>query len=48
MFRFLRRFQPRPLGLAVLYWTVLTVVALAALFVAFYFLDDYLPGGGMF
>lgn len=48
MFRFLRRFQPSNLVLATLYWVVLTVVALAAIFTLFYFIDDYLPGAGMF
>jgi hypothetical protein len=48
MFRFLRRYQPRPAALAVLYWTVLTLGVLVVLFFAFYFLDGFLPGGGMF
>jgi hypothetical protein len=48
MFRLLRRFQPKPVPLAILYWTVLTLATLAVLFVAFYFLDGALPGGGMF
>lgn len=48
MFRLLRRYQPRPLVLAVLYWTMLTLAALVALFFVFYWLDGFLPGGGMF
>ena len=48
MFRFLRRFQPKQTVLAILYWTVLTLATLAVLFVAFYYLDGVLPGGGMF
>jgi hypothetical protein len=48
MFRLLRRFQPKFVPLAVLYWMALTIVALVVLFVAFYYLDGFLPGGGMF
>ncbi len=48
MIGLLRRFQPRNPFLAILYWTVATLVALTALFVLFYFLDNYLPGQGMF
>ncbi|MGH2739575.1 MAG: hypothetical protein ACRDH6_03710 [Actinomycetota bacterium] len=48
MFRFLRRFQPRNVVLAILYWVVLTIVALTAIFTIFFFIDDYLPGAGMF
>ena len=43
MFAWLRRRQPRAIGLAILYWTVLTLVALAMLFVIFYYLDNLLP-----
>ena len=48
MFRFLRRHQPSGVPLAILYWTALTLVALVVLFLTFYWLDSYLPGGGMF
>jgi hypothetical protein len=44
----LRRRQPRNPVLAVLFWMVATLVALAVLFVLFYWLDNYLPGQGMF
>jgi hypothetical protein len=40
MFGWLRRHQPRSGLLAILYWTVLTVVAFAILFVLFYFVID--------
>jgi hypothetical protein len=45
---FLRRFQPRNPVLAVLFWALVTIVVLAMLFVAFFYLDNFLPGGGMF
>ncbi len=48
MFRLLRRYQPGNVALAVLYWTLLALVALVGLFFVFYSLDRYLPGGGMF
>jgi hypothetical protein len=48
MFAWLRRHRPRNPGLAILYWAGLTLAALLVLFVIFYFLDDYLPGQGMF
>jgi hypothetical protein len=48
MIGWLRRFQPVNTVLAVLYWMALTLVALAVLFVLFYWLDNYLPGQGMF
>jgi hypothetical protein len=48
MLGFLRRYQPQNPVLAILYWAVATLVALALLFVAFYFLDNCLPGQGMF
>jgi hypothetical protein len=48
MIGWLRRFQPVNPVLAVLYWMALTLVALAVLFVLFYWLDNYLPGQGMF
>ena len=47
MIPLLRRFQPRRPVLAVLYWVAVVAVLLAALFVAFYLLDDHLPGEGM-
>jgi hypothetical protein len=37
---FLRRFQPRNPVLAVLYWILLVVVAVALLFVIFFLLDE--------
>ncbi len=48
MFRLLRRHQPKVTALAVLYWAGLTVAALAILFVVFFYVDRFLPGGGMF
>lgn len=48
MVGWLRRYQPRNPVLAVLYWVVATLVALAVLFVIFYWLDNFLPGQGMF
>ncbi|MGH2546066.1 MAG: hypothetical protein ACRDHJ_04230 [Actinomycetota bacterium] len=48
MLGWLRRRQPRNPVLAVLFWMVATLVALAVLFVLFYWLDNYLPGQGMF
>lgn len=47
MIRALRRLQPANPVLAVLYWVTLVAVLLVALGVAFYFLDNYLPGQGM-
>lgn len=43
MFAWLRRHQPRGVVLGILYWMVLTLVALAVLFVIFYQLDNFLP-----
>jgi hypothetical protein len=48
MFSFLRRHQPRNPVLAILYWAGATLLALALLFVTFYYLDNFLPGQGMF
>jgi hypothetical protein len=48
MFAWLRRHQPRNVVLVVLYWLVAVAVALAILFVIFYWLDNFLPGQGMF
>jgi hypothetical protein len=48
MLGWLRRLQPRNPVLSVLFWLVATLVALAVLFVLFYWLDNYLPGQGMF
>jgi hypothetical protein len=48
MLGWLRRRQPQNPVLAVLFWTVATLIALAVLFVLFYWLDNYLPGQGMF
>jgi len=48
MVGWLRRRQPRNPVLAVMFWMVATVIALAVLFVLFYWLDNYLPGQGMF
>lgn len=48
MFAFLRRHQPGNALLAILYWAGAMVVVLGLLFVAFYFLDNFLPGQGMF
>ena len=48
MVPFLGRYQPRNPFLAVAYWIIVVVVALAVLSALFFFLDDYLPGQGMF
>jgi hypothetical protein len=48
MLGWLRRRQPRNPVLAVLFWMVATLIALAVLFVVFYLLDDVLPGAGRF
>lgn len=48
MLGFLRRRQPHNPVLAVLYWAAAMLLVLAVLFVAFYYLDNYLPGQGMF
>jgi hypothetical protein len=48
MFGWLRRHQPNNPVLAILYWAGATLAALLVLFLIFYFLDDYLPGQGMF
>ena len=48
MIPFLGRFQPRNPLLAALYWVVVVVVLLALLFAVFFYLDDFLPGQGMF
>jgi hypothetical protein len=48
MFAWLRRHQPRNAVLVVLYWVVAVAVAVAILFVIFYWLDNFLPGQGMF
>lgn len=48
MLGWLRRLQPRNPALAVLFWIMATLIALAILFVLFYWLDNYLPGQGMF
>lgn len=40
MYAWLRRHQPANVGLAILYWMVLSVVALVALFLLFYFVVD--------
>jgi hypothetical protein len=48
MFGFLRRIQPRNPVLVVLYWILLLVAALSGLFVLFFYLDNFLPGQGMF
>lgn len=47
MTRLLRRLQPGNPVLAVLFWVAVMVVVLAALFLMFFFLDNYLPGQGM-
>ena len=48
MVPFFGRFQPRNPFLAAVYWILVLAVVLAVLFTAFFFLDDYLPGQGMF
>jgi hypothetical protein len=40
MFAWLRRFQPSNVVLAILYWMMLALVALAGLFLLFYFVVD--------
>jgi hypothetical protein len=42
MLGWLRRRQPRNLVLAVMFWVVATLIALAVLFVLFFLLDDVL------
>jgi hypothetical protein len=44
----LRRLGPRNPILAVLFWVVLAALLIALLFTAFWYLDRFLPGGGMF
>lgn len=44
----MRRIGPQNPALAVLFWIAVALLAVAAVFTAFYFLDRYLPGGGMF
>ncbi len=48
MLRFLRRASPRNLFLAILYWALLAAAVLVGLFFAFFYLDRFLPGSGMF
>lgn len=48
MRRFLRRVTPENPVLAVLLWVVVALVGVAGLFTLFFYLDRYLPGGGMF
>ena len=48
MIRMLRRWSPSNPLLATLYWVVLIVGVLVGLFFLFYFIDPFLPGGGMF
>ena len=40
MFGWLKQHQPGGLGLAILYWTVLTVLGFTILFLIFYFVVD--------
>ena len=40
MFAWLRRHQPRNVGVAILYWTALTVAAFGILFLFFFFVVD--------
>jgi hypothetical protein len=48
MVPFFGRFQPRTPLLAAVYWVLVVVVLLGLLSAVFFFLDDYLPGQGMF
>lgn len=48
MIGFLRRRSPANPALAVLYWLALAVTTVTAVFIAFWYLDRYLPGAGMF
>lgn len=48
MFGLLRRHQPTNILVAVLYWTLIAVVALVALFALFTVAERFLPGGGQF
>ena len=48
MVPFLGRFQPHNPFLAALYWIVVVAAVLLVLFAVFFFLDDFLPGQGMF
>lgn len=44
----LRRLGPRRPFLAVILWVALGAMLLTALFAAFWYLDRFLPGEGMF
>ncbi len=49
MFRLLRRYQPRNVVLVALYWALVVVAIVSALFLLFFYLDSVLElGGGMF
>ncbi|HJP67104.1 MAG TPA: hypothetical protein VKA30_12475 [Actinomycetota bacterium] len=48
MFRLLRRLQPSPAPLAVLYWAALLAVVAVALLTLFALADRFLPGAGQF
>lgn len=48
MLRFVRRASPRNPLLAILYWVVLAAAVLVGLFFAFFYVDRFLPGSGMF
>ncbi len=49
MFRLLRRYQPHNPLLLTVYWALVVVAILSALFLLFFYLDSVLElGGGMF
>ena len=48
MFALLRRYQPKPVALAVLYWTSSRCSRWRSCSWFFYLIDGFLPGGGMF
>lgn len=44
----LRRLGPRNPILAVVFWVAVAAMVILLLFTAFWYLDRFLPGGGMF
>lgn len=49
MIAFLRRYQPRNVFLAIIYWLLVVVVVVVGLGILFFYLDSVFElGGGMF
>ncbi len=48
MLRLLRRVTPRNPFLATILWLAIVIGLLVGLFFAFFYLDRFLPGSGMF